>query len=147
MIKRIIFDAMGVVFTGTPANTEASIHYIKINTTSNTVMINKKYGKDNMYYWFPAITADKKGNITLVFARSSSTQYAGIHYTGQKITEPNTEPSALLKAGEQCITGGRWGDYFGISNDPVNDKFVWIYGEWAKNAGIDPIWDWGYMDW
>lgn len=80
----------------------------------------------------------------LVFARSSSTEYAGIHYSGRKTTDTVMQPSALLKAGEECITGKRWGDYFGIGIDPINPKNVWIYGEWAKYLpGVSSDWDWG----
>lgn len=126
------------------SGTVAAIRYLKINTTLNSADLNVRYGADGYYYWFPAIYADSSDNIVLVFARSSATEYAGIYYTGQKPNDAAPQPSAPLKAGETYITGTRWGDYFGIGNDPSDGSKMWIYGEWAKDcAGVDSVWDWG----
>lgn len=134
--------------------TVAAIRYLDINTISNTATLNQTYGADQLYYWFPTITTDSSNNIIFVFARSNSSEYAGIHYTGRKTTDTEAQPSTPLKTGSFCITGGpmdkinggnRWGDYFGIGNDPDGNK-VWLYGEWPKNLGIDngqTIWNWG----
>lgn len=126
------------------SGTVAALRYFKINTGTNGLVLNVRFGSDGYYYWFPAIYTDMSDNIVIVFARSSSTEYAGIRYTGRKTTDTSTQASALLKAGETYITGYRWGDYFGIARDPVNGDKVWIYGEWAKDcAGVSSTWDWG----
>jgi len=122
----------------------AAARFLKIDTASNTAVVNETYGADGLSYWFPAVTVDGAGNIISVFARSGVNEFAGIHYSGRLTTDSATQPSALLKAGAECITGSRWGDYFGISVDPVNNANVWVYGEWAKDVpGVSPIWDWG----
>ncbi len=124
--------------------TVAAIRLLAIDTTSNTAVVNETYGQDGVYYWFPAVTVDGSGNIVTVFARSSAKEYAGIYYSGRLAAGAATEPSALLKAGQSCITGSRWGDYFGIGVDPVDNGNVWVFGEWSKNvAGVNSIWDWG----
>ncbi len=129
---------------GTSANNEAVIRYLKVDTIDNTADINLRYGADNYYYWFPAITVDNSDNIVMVFARSSATEYAGIRYTGQTTSDSALQSSALLKGGETYITGSRWGDYFGIQKDPADASKVWIYGQWAKNCtGVNSDWDWG----
>jgi len=131
---------------GTPANVEAAIRYVKINTVLNVPDLDVRYGADNYYYWFPAIYTDMSDNIVFVFARSSTTEYAGIRYTGRMTIDAATQASALLKAGETYITGYRWGDYFGIARDPApcSQSKLWIYGEWAKDcAGVSSVWDWG----
>lgn len=125
------------------SGTVSAVRYADIDTNALVASQDVRYGADGYYYWFPAITTDPSNNIVFVFARSSPSEFAGIRYTGKKTTDPTTEPSALLKAGEECITGGRWGDYFGVGNDPITTKRVWIYGEYAKNDGINPTWDWG----
>jgi len=126
------------------SGTVAAMRFLAIDTTTNTAVVNETYGQDGVYYWFPEVTVDGSGNIVSVFARSSSTEYAGIYYTGRLATDTATQPSALLKAGQACITGSRWGDYFGISVDPVDNANVWVFGEWSKNvAGVNSIWDWG----
>ncbi len=122
----------------------AAIRFLEINTTSNTAVVNETYGQDGSYYWFPALTVDGSGNIISVFARSGSSEYAGIRYSGRLTTDTATQASLSLKGGAACITGSRWGDYFGVSVDPVDNGKVWIYGEWAKDViGVNSIWDWG----
>jgi hypothetical protein len=129
---------------GTPANVEAAIRYLKINTVTNAADLNVRYGADNQYYWFPAIYTDMSDNIVLCLAHSSTSIYAEIRYTGRKTTDASTQSSALLKAGNTFITGHRWGDFFGIARDPVDQSRVWIYGEWAKDCpGVSSDWDWG----
>ena len=126
------------------SGTVAALHYLKIDTSTNTADINSLYGADGKDCWFPAIYTDSSDNIVIVFARSSPSEYAGIRYTGRLTTDSSTQPSAQLKAGETYYTGGRWGDYFGIANDPADTSRVWIYGEWAKDvSGIDSDWEWG----
>jgi len=128
---------------GTPANVEAAIRYVKINTVTNVADLDVRYGGDNYYYWFPAIYTDMSDNIGIVFARCSTTEYAGIHYTGRKTTDAATQASAMLKAGATYITGTRWGDYFGIARDPSDASRLWIHGEWAKDCGVGSVWNWG----
>lgn len=126
------------------SGTVAALRYFKINTATNSLVLNVIFGADEMYYWFPAIYTDMSDNIVIVFASSSATEYAGIRYTGRKTTDTSTQGSAQLKAGETYITGYRWGDFFGIARDPVNGDKVWIYGEWAKDcSGVSSTWDWG----
>ncbi|MFQ5480159.1 MAG: hypothetical protein ACE5DW_02675 [Thermodesulfobacteriota bacterium] len=126
------------------SGTVAAIRLLEIDTVSNTAVVNETYGSDGLYYWFPAVTVDGSGNIISVFARSGVTEYAGVRYSGRLTTDPAMQASLPLKAGETCITGSRWGDYFGISVDPTDNANVWIYGEWAKDvAGVTPVWDWG----
>lgn len=129
---------------GTPANVEAVIRYLKINTVTNAADLNVRYGADNEYYWFPAIAPDMSDNIVLSLAHSSAAIFAEIRFTGRKTTDTATQTSAVLKTGQTFITGYRWGDYFGIARDPVDLSRVWIYGEWAKDCpGLDSVWDWG----
>jgi len=126
------------------SGTVAAIRFLEIDTAANTAVVNETYGSNVVYYWFPAVTVDGSGNIISVFARSSTNEYAGIRYSDRLTTDTATQASALLKAGMACITGSRWGDYFGISVDPVDNANVWIFGEWAKDvAGVSPVWDWG----
>jgi hypothetical protein len=129
---------------GTPANVEAALRYVKINTVTNVADLDVRYGADNEYFWFPAIYTDMSDNIGIVFAHSSTAIFAEIRYTGRKTTDAATQASALLKAGATYITGSRWGDYFGIARDPVDRSRLWIYGEWAKDCpGVSSVWDWG----
>jgi hypothetical protein len=126
------------------SGTVAAIRYLKLNTVTNSPSINARYGADGKYCWFPAITVDMCDNIVMVYARSSTTEYAGIWYTGRKTTDTAMQTSAILKAGQLYSTNGRWGDYFGVARDPSENSKVWIYGEWAKDCpGLTQAWEWG----
>ncbi len=126
------------------SGTVAAVRFLEIDTASNTTVVNETYGSDGLFYWFPAVTVDSGGNIISVFARGGAAEYAGVRYSGRLTTDTATQASLLLKNGTACITGSRWGDYFGVSVDPVDNANVWVYGEWSKNlTGISSVWDWG----
>jgi hypothetical protein len=132
------------------SGTVAAMHYLKINTLSNTPEINETFGADGLHYYSPAIATDNADNIVLVFSRSNSSEYAGARYTGRLTTETSTESSAQLKAGttplfqRPGVNYSRWGDYQGAAIDPSDRAKVWIYGEWAASlAGINNDYKWG----
>ena len=126
------------------SGTVAAIRYLKVDATTSAVDLDVRFGADGIHHWFPAIAVDASGNITLVYARSSDSEYASIYYTGRRTTDSTTQAGALLKAGQLCITGFRWGDYFGAAPDPADGGKIWIFGEWAKDlATVDAVWDWG----
>ncbi len=125
---------------------EAIFHYLKINTTTNTAEIDATFGAPGVYYFYPAITVDNANNIFLTFARSATTEFAGVRYTGHRAGSPSAEASTELRAGTQCITGQRWGDYFGAAADPLDFSDVAVFGQWASNLSLpfgDPlVWNW-----
>ncbi|HHT9132452.1 MAG TPA: FG-GAP repeat domain-containing protein, partial [Candidatus Tripitaka californicus] len=129
---------------GGGGGTVAAIRYLKINTATNAVAIDARFGADGFYYWMPAIYTDRFGNIVVVYARSSSTEYAGLWASVRMTTSSGMQTLPQLKGGAQCITGDRWGDYFGAVLDPADNSLVWVCGQWAKViTGGDSIWDWG----
>ncbi|MEE9200394.1 MAG: BACON domain-containing protein [Candidatus Brocadiales bacterium] len=126
------------------SGTVAAIRYLKLNTTNNTADLDIRYGADGYYYWMPSICPDGSNNIALVFAQSSTGEYASLRAAYRESGAGSTSSSILLKAGEECITGSRWGDYFAASLDPSNSNLVWVYGEYAKDvSGVSSTWDWG----
>ncbi len=126
-----------------------AIRYLKLSTTSNTAELNVVYGANGFHYFMPAISPNGSDDLTLVFARSSASEYAGLHVTGRRAGASSTEASALLQAGQTCINNsgdpyGRYGDYFGAARDPSDSTKVWVYGEWSKNvSGVSASLDWG----
>ncbi|HJQ25903.1 MAG TPA: FG-GAP-like repeat-containing protein [Blastocatellia bacterium] len=131
---------------GGGGGTVAAIRYLQINTTSNTTEQNTTYGADGLNYFFPALAIDGSDNVFVSFARVNGSEFGSLRYTGRLATDAvNTlQGSALLKSGELCVTGGRWGDYFSAALDPADTSKVWVYGAWAKDvAGVALPWDWG----
>jgi FG-GAP-like repeat len=131
---------------GGGGGTVAAIRTVQINTSTNATEQNFTYGSDGTHYFFPAVVTDSSDNLAVVFARSSSTEFGNIRFTGRLPSDTvNTyQTSALLKAGTLCITGNRWGDYFAAAVDPADTTKMWLYGTWAKDvASVAQPWDWG----
>jgi hypothetical protein len=99
------------------------------------------YGADKLYYFYPALEVDSRGNIVVLFNRCGSNEFVGIHYTGRKLNDAagKLQNSTLLKMSaanyqSQDDSGrNRWGDYNTVALDPVDDS-VWLYSEFATQA-------------
>jgi hypothetical protein len=119
----------------------ACIRYYKINPVTNVVDKIATYGAVGSYYFYPAITANAAGDATIVFNRSSSTEFAGSRYTGRRSTDAGSslQGSASLAAGQGCYVKldtsvpprNRWGDYSGVALNPANTLQTWIFSEYA----------------
>ena len=96
---------------------------------------------NGQYRFFPNLSVDSQGNMTLAYAYSSSSDYAGIRYTGRLASDPagTLESEAVLKAGETLANGGRWGDYAGATLDP-DGCTVWHFEEYAKSGSLWGTW-------
>jgi hypothetical protein len=142
----------GYIYTSTveaykwgDSTTESALRYLKLNTSGVSVTFDKTYGGNNSYYFYPAIDADTSSNIYLVFSRSSSTEYAGVRFSGRKTTDTAMQASAPLKAGEAYYVRkdgsgrNRWGDYSGIARD-WSTGHIWVYGEYAKPSNQWGTW-------
>ncbi|MCH8044798.1 MAG: hypothetical protein IID44_13880 [Planctomycetes bacterium] len=134
-----VWCAMTTAEDWNTSTTVAAIHWFQINATSGTLVQQGVYGASGFHYFYPAITPDANGSMVIVFSRCSPTEFASIRYTGRRATDSvgQLQNSALLKSGEANYvgkdTGGRnrWGDYAGISLDPINSRTVWFYSMYA----------------
>jgi hypothetical protein len=126
----------------------AAIHWFQINATSGALVQEGIYGASGNHYFYPAVMPDTNGNMAMVFCRSSSTQFAGIYYTGRRSSDPlgNLQASALLKAGvgnSQRLDGfgrNRWGDYAGIAIDPLDQRNFWFYSMYGETGNKWGTW-------
>ncbi|MBD0277325.1 MAG: hypothetical protein ICV81_05095 [Flavisolibacter sp.] len=132
------------------AGNVAAIQWFQINAAAASLIQQGIYGAQGFHYFYPAVMPDSNGNMTMVFCRSGSTQFASILYTGRKATDPlgDLQPSALLKAGTanyvqlDSLGRNRWGDYAGVGSDPADTLKVWFYSgytvagnSWATHIG------------
>ncbi|HLZ71943.1 MAG TPA: hypothetical protein VKV26_18725 [Dehalococcoidia bacterium] len=96
-------------------------------------------GEDRMY---PALSVDISGDLSIGFAHSSASVFAGVDYTGRL---PSDAPGALelpenvLKAGEVNLDGTRYGDYAGEVVDP-DGCTVWHLEEYAQSGQTWGTW-------
>ncbi len=117
----------------------ARARYVRIDVAGPTVLEDASFGLDQCWLFYPAVTADAANNLTMVFSRSCTNEFASVRYTGKMPSDAALQASAELKAGEAryVIEDGndvnRWGDYSGIAVDPANPTHVWMYGEYAAS--------------
>jgi hypothetical protein len=75
----------------------------------------RHFGAGSSAYYYPAQQPDGEGNVTTVFAYSSSTNYPSLAYSSRRTGQTvNTEPDGGFFAisGVGPYTGPRWGDYW-----------------------------------
>jgi hypothetical protein len=92
-------------------------------------------GEDRFY---PNLAVDRAGDMTIAYAYSSGSEYAGIRYTGLA-SDDTPEPEAVLKAGEGTIDGSRYGDFAGEVVDP-DGCTVWHFAEYARAGSLWGTW-------
>jgi hypothetical protein len=132
---------------GTGPN-RAAIEWCQVRVAGPTVVQQGIYGAANGHYFYPASCPDNNGNLTMVFSRSSPSEFGSILYTGRRSTDPlgTLQPSAFLKAGvahySRLDNSGRnrWGDYAGVAADPANPRLVWFYSEFASAVDTWATW-------
>ncbi len=120
------------------STTRSCLRWYQLNPGAGNVLQSGTFGAPGFHYYYPAITADPSNNAWLVFNRSSSTEFAGIRYTGRNSTTPpnSLQGSAQLRAGQGCYVRldtrnrNRWGDYNGAAWDPASGR-AWIFSEFA----------------
>ena len=116
----------------------AVARYLRIDTATATVTEDASVGASGCWYYYPAIAADVRSNMAMVFSRSCSNEFAGVRYV-TRLDGGVLQPSSLIKAGEanyvKDLGSGRnrWGDYSGIAVDPSDSRRVWMFGEYAAS--------------
>ncbi len=105
-------------------------------------------------YYYPSANVNSAGNRTMVYTRSSASQFASALFVGIPAGAPSCTPdgcdSSPLDGGEDTLQAGqstyaqidsnglnRWGDYLGSSTDP-DGVGIWIHGQFA--AAITNVW-------
>ncbi len=122
------------------ATLRSCMRLVQLNPTTQAVVQDIEIGDKGIYYLYPALTVDNKGNLVILAGFSSSLNYPSLMLTGQISGARNSiENSTLLKAGTGPITCNtsncRYGDYFGAAVDPSDPGTVWVAGEYGKATG------------
>ncbi len=97
----------------------------------------------SIYTWFPTLASNDSGDVGVVLARSSSTEFASICYTGRRASDPAgtmTVPLTQIAVGTSGYCDFRWGDYFGIAVDPNDGQTFWGIGEYAVGFSTWQTW-------
>lgn len=94
----------------------------------------------NGNYIVPALYSNKFGDISLLATACSPTVAADIVITTRKQTDPSGTMGAPTKlassTGNPVPVQNRWGDYFQVCTDPVDDSTFWGVGQISKGGSI-----------
>ena len=120
----------------------------KIPTSHSSGFINRIFGGNNpieddrktrMYYGWPALEVNKKGDMAIVYARTGPTIYPEMRYSAYYASESDIRPSRLVREGQSnyylnpdSLGRQRWGDTAGASVDPSDDTIIWIAHQFAS---------------
>ncbi|MCB0825055.1 MAG: hypothetical protein KDC26_02595 [Armatimonadetes bacterium] len=104
----------------------------------------------NRDYFTPAVGMNKWGSSTALFAASSTTVPADIVVTGRASDDPDGVmggATTLESSAGNNYSSGRWGDYFGIDVDPIDDTTFWGIGMGiaANNGWRTSIFSWSVV--
>lgn len=93
------------------------------------------YSPDAEHRFMGTIGMDKRGNILLGYALSSTTTNPSVRYTGRLATDPlgtMTEPETSLVVGSGFNSSIRFGDYSQMGVDPVDGCTFWFTIEYTE---------------
>lgn len=96
------------------------------------------YSPDTKNRWMGSIAMDKDGNIALAYSWGSSSDFAGLRYTGRLASDGNGtmgQPETILVNGTSGVSSNRYGDYSHMALDPVDGCSYWYTGEYGKSGG------------
>lgn len=90
----------------------------------------------NLHSWFPAIYSNRFDEVSVVCGTSSSTERIKVNTTARDAADPPGTMGALVTVKSATTNGGgRWGDYYDIAIDPVDDLTFWVIGEYPESYG------------
>lgn len=116
-----------------------------LSAATPTIYQQGTFAPDTNFRWMGSIAMDKKGNIAMGYAVSSSTIYPSISFTGRMAGDPlnaMTLGEATLIAGTGYQNGipflgggNRFGDYSSLNIDPADDCTFWYTQEYIATSG------------
>ncbi|CAN5564992.1 hypothetical protein BH20ACI3_BH20ACI3_40700 [soil metagenome] len=128
----------------TPATYQAAPRYYELRSTTSggpyavhdqaTFSPDAGNGATGLNRWMGAAAIDNSGNLAVGYSVSSTTAVPGIRYAGRSaaFTGGLNEGEATMfpGIGTQQASGNRWGDYTGLTVDPVDDCTFWYTNEY-----------------
>jgi len=99
-----------------------------------------------IHRWMGSAAMDRFGNLALGYTRSSAqnpsatvTGFPSAMYTGRLANDPLgllPQPEIQIAAGQSATTTNRWGDYYALTVDPVDDCTFWYTGDATAAGGF-----------
>ena len=118
----------------TPVGQEyrAGVRVYEFRSTANVFAVSEQatLGDTDSSRWIASAAQDHQSNIAVQYNFGSDVKRPSILYSGRLATEPagefRTEGTLITGTGVQKAFGWRWGEYSGLSIDPVDDCTFWM---------------------
>jgi hypothetical protein len=125
------------------AGSSVGVRWYEIRSANATPTVFQQgtFSPDSQYRWMGSIAMDQSGDIAVGYSASSSSNFPAVRYTGRVPSDPagtmESENSVIEGTGSQTngSSSSRWGDYSGMSIDPVDDCTFWYTNEYLTTNG------------
>lgn len=125
----------------TPYRAGVRFYELRRNGGAFTVTEQSTIGDTDSSRWIASVAADHQGNVAVGYNYVTDEKKPSLFYTGRLSGEPvgtfRQEAVLVEGTGVQKAFGWRWGDYSGMSVDPVDDCTFWMTGEYYTQASQD----------
>lgn len=124
-----------------PKSQYSGVRWYELRHPNGTPVVYQQstYAPDANFRWMGSMAQDKQGNMALGYSVSSAGMHPAIRYTGRLATDTlstmQAETSIIEGNGSQLANLSRWGDYAGMTVDPVDDCTFWFTTEYLKTNG------------
>jgi len=93
-------------------------------------------GGGDVHTWFPAIYSTRHDEVGMVLGACSPSTRVSVNVTGRLPSDPPGTMGALTQVRlSSANTDGRWGDYYDIAIDPLDDETFWVIGQYSTSGG------------
>jgi hypothetical protein len=98
--------------------------------------------------FFGSIWVDAAGNMGMVYARSSPTEFLSMERTWRAAGDPagTTRTPVQIIAATSADTSGRWGDYSSTNDDPSDPGHFWGHHEYRTSNWLTRVGRWSICD-
>jgi len=130
-----------VVNHSVTVSSSGGVRWYEIQNPGGTPTVAQQgtFAPDSAYRWMGSIAMDQAGDIAVGYSKSSSSVFPSIAFAGRIPTDPSgtleTESPVVSGTGSQTGTLTRWGDYSGMTVDPVDDCTFWYTQEYMTASG------------
>ncbi len=123
-------------------STRSCFRLLEVDTATSLVVVDHDWGTAGAYDFYPAVSLDASGDLTLIVGYASPTEYPGLYVWGQGYNAPGTLQPGVNLTGSlpsgaatdpSCTSVCRYGDYFGAAKDP-NSSVIWVAGEYGRSG-------------
>jgi hypothetical protein len=119
----------------------AAVRWYEVRNPGGTPAVHQQgtYAPDATSRWMGSMGMDAVGNIAVGYSTSSSSIFPSVAYTGRLAADPlgTLQMESVIVSGAGSQNGGisRWGDYSGLTIDPIDDCTFWYTNEYLQTTG------------